>query len=700
MVGTYNYWMVVLSIAVAILASYAALNLATRITASKGATARAWLLGGAFSMGTGIWSMHFLGMLAFSLPIPMGYDVPVTLLSMLIAILVSGFALYVVSRETLRWPRLLLAGTLMGTGIAAMHYTGMAAMQMSPPIAYNPLLFATSIVIAIAASLAALWIAFTLRDNFGWMRYAQLGAAVIMGFAITGMHYTGMAAARFAPNSICLASPLADNSWMAGTIAALTFIILCATLALSVLDARMASKTARMVESLKAANDELQRLALHDPLTKLPNRVLLEDRLNQALVHSQRHNTVFAILFVDLDRFKTVNDSLGHFIGDALLRAVAARLQNLVRAEDTVSRLGGDEFVVLLQEIASVADAVATADKILEGLGLVFRVHAHELFITPSIGISVFPAHGQNAQTLLTSADAAMYSAKKLGRNNAQIFAPEMNTSFPERLKLENDLRQALKRREFELHYQPKVDIQLGRIVGMEALLRWKHPDRGLVSPIDFIPLAEETGLIVPIGGWVLEEACNQNKAWQNMGLGKLSVAVNISAVQFRQKDLLETIAFALTKSGLAPEYLEIEITESTVMHNASEAIVTLERLRKSGVMISIDDFGTGYSSLSYLKSFPISTLKIDRSFIREISEDTSDAAIVRAIIGLAHNLRLRVVAEGVETRQQLDFLRSLESDEYQGYYFSRPIPASEFERFLRESTASPQKSVRKSEQA
>lgn len=293
-----------------------------------------------------------------------------------------------------------------------------------------------------------------------------------------------------------------------------------------------------------------------------------------------------------------------------------------------------------------------------------------------------------------------MYSAKKLGRNNAQIFGPEMNTSFPERLKLENDLRQALKRREFELHYQPKVDIQLGRIVGMEALLRWKHPDRGLVSPIDFIPLAEETGLIVPIGGWVLEEACNQNKAWQNMGLGKLSVAVNISAVQFRQKDLLETIAFALTKSGLAPEYLEIEITESTVMHNASEAIVTLERLRKSGVMISIDDFGTGYSSLSYLKSFPISTLKIDRSFIREISEDTSDAAIVRAIIGLAHNLRLRVVAEGVETRQQLDFLRSLESDEYQGYYFSRPIPASEFERFLRESTASPQKSVRKSEQA
>jgi diguanylate cyclase (GGDEF)-like protein len=700
MIGTYDYWMVILSIAVAILASYAALNLATRITASKGVTARTWLLGGAFSMGTGIWSMHFLGMLAFSLPIPMGYDIPVTLLSMLIAILVSGFALYVVSRETLRLPRLLVAGALMGTGIAAMHYTGMAAMQMSPPIVYDPLLFATSVVIAIAASLAALWIAFTLRDNSGWMRYAQLGAAIIMGFAITGMHYTGMAAARFAPNSLCLANPLADNSWMAGTIAILTFIILCATLALSVLDARMASKTAKIVESLKAANDELQRLALQDPLTKLPNRVLFEDRLNQALVHAQRHNTVFAILFVDLDRFKTVNDSLGHFIGDELLRAVAARLQKLVRAEDTVSRLGGDEFVVLLREITDVSDAATAADKILAGLGLAFRVHTHELFITPSIGISVFPAHGQNGQTLLTSADAAMYSAKKLGRNNVQIFAPEMNTSFPERLQLENDLRQALKRREFELHYQPKVDMQLGRIVGMEALLRWRHPQRGLVPPIEFIPLAEDTGLIVPIGRWVLEEACSQNKAWQNRGLGKLCVAVNISAVQFRQKDLLDTIAHALTRSGLAPEYLEVEITESTVMHNASEAIVTLERLRKSGVMISIDDFGTGYSSLSYLKSFPIDTLKIDRSFIREISEHTSDAAIVRAIIGLAHNLRLRVVAEGVETKQQVEFLRSLESDEYQGYYFSRPIPASEFERFLRETSAALPKLMRQTSQA
>ena len=689
MVGTYNYWLVFLSIVVAILASYAALNLATRIAASKGRAAQIWLLGGAVSMGTGIWSMHFLGMLAFRLPIPMGYDASITLLSMLIAILVSGFALYVVSRDTMRWHRLLLAGTLMGSGICAMHYSGMAAMNMSPPISYDGSLFAASVAIAIVAALAALWMAFTLRADSGWMRFAKLGSAIIMGFAITGMHYTGMAAARFAPDTICLSGPVVDNSWMAATIAGTTSIILCATLVLSLLDARMNSKTAKMLDSLKVANDELQHLALHDPLTTLPNRILLEDRISQAVVHSGRHGTTCGILFVDIDRFKTVNDSLGHFVGDELLKGVASRLESLVRREDTVSRLGGDEFVILLTEIANPEDAEEVANKILAGLGQPFRIHTHELIITPSIGVSLFPLHGQSAQTLLTNADAAMYSAKKQGRNNVQVFSAHMKTSFPERLKLETDLRRALERGEFQLHYQPMVDMKSALVVGMEALLRWNHPDRGLISPADFIPLAEETGLIVPIGRWVIEAACAQSKAWQEQGLGKLRLSVNISAVQFRQKDLLDTIARALSLSGLAPEHLEVEITESTVMQNAAEATLTLEQLSESGVLISIDDFGTGYSSLSYLKSFPINTLKIDRSFIREISEDKEDAAIVRAIIGLAHNLGLRVVAEGVETRRQLEFLRHLESDEYQGYYSSRPLPVAEFARFMHDPTAS-----------
>jgi diguanylate cyclase (GGDEF)-like protein len=684
MLGTYNYGLVVISVLVAILASYTALDLASRITASRGKTARAWLVGGAFSMGSGIWSMHFLGMLAFSLPVPLGYDIPVTLFSMAIAVVVSGFALHIVSRDSLSLRTLTIGGVLMGLGICAMHYTGMAAMETHPHATYDPLLFAASVAIAIAAAIAALWIAFTLRGESPWMRYAKLGSAVIMGFAITGMHYTGMAAAHFSPDTICVSGPLVDNSWMAGTLTGTTLIILSVTLALSVIDARMISKTANMAASLQRANDELQRIALHDPLTKLPNRVLLEDRIEQAVAHAERSKVNCAVLFVDLDRFKVVNDSLGHFVGDELLRGVAGRLHGLVRAEDTVSRMGGDEFVLLLREVEGIADAMDVASKALAALREPFRVHQQELYVTPSIGIAVYPDHGNTAQMLITRADAAMYNVKKGGRNDVRVFATEMSTFFPERLMLENDLRGALERREFELHYQPRVELENGAVVGMEALVRWRHPRKGLVAPDQFIPLAEECGLIVPIGRWVVEEACRQNKAWQDAGMPHLRVAVNISGLQFRQKDLLDTIAYALESSGLAPECLEIEITESVVMQNASDAIVTLEKLSTMGVHVSIDDFGTGYSSLSYLKRFPIDKLKIDRSFIRDVSSDMEDAAIVRATIGLAHNLKLRVVAEGVETAEQLQFLRALGCDEYQGYYKSRPVPPAEFELVLR----------------
>jgi diguanylate cyclase (GGDEF)-like protein len=684
MTGTFNYALVVISVLVAILASYTALDLATRIAASSGTSARAWLCGGAFSMGVGIWSMHFLGMLAFSLPIPFTYDVTITLASLLIGIVTSGFALHIVSQETLTLRKLGIAGIIMGFGICAMHYTGMAAMQMHPHASYDPLLVAASFGIAIAASLAALWIAFTLRAESEWTHYAKLGAAVIMGFAITGMHYTGMAAASFSPDTVCTTTLLVDNSWLAGTLTITTLVVLAVTLALSVIDARARSRTALMAASLQRANDELQRLALHDPLTKLPNRVLLEDRIEQAIVHAERGKVNCAVLFVDLDRFKVVNDSLGHFVGDELLRGVASRLQGLVRGEDTVSRLGGDEFVMLLREIDGDEDALEVAAKALAALREPFRVHQQELYVTPSIGISVYPAHGNTAQMLITRADAAMYNVKKAGRDGVRVFAPEMSTFFPERLMIENELRRALERSEFELHYQPEVELEEDRVIGMEALVRWRHPRRGLVAPDQFIPLAEDTGLIVPIGAWIIEEACRQNKAWQDAGLPRLRVAVNLSGAQFRQKDLLDTIGAALDKTGLAPESLEVEITESVVMQNAPDAIGTLERLSRMGVHVSIDDFGTGYSSLSYLKRFPLDKLKIDRSFIRDVSNDTEDAAIVRAIVGLAHNLRLKVVAEGVETAEQLAFLRALGCDEYQGCYKSKPVPAADFERTLR----------------
>ena len=688
MSGTYSYWLVLVSMLVAILASYTALDLATRITASSGRSARLWLACGAFSMGTGIWSMHFIAMLAFSLPVPLGYDVPITLASMLIAVIVSGFALHTVSRDTLDRRRLGIGAVLMGLGIASMHYTGMAAMRMHPSIAYDPGLFLASIAVAIGASLAALWIAFTLRGGSIWMLYAKLAAAVIMGFAIAGMHYTAMAAAHFAPGSICLNGPLVDNSWMAGTIAAITFLILCVTLMLSVFDARMASKTALLAASLQRANAELRHLVLHDTLTQLPNRILLEDRLQQTVDACKRAGTVCAVLFVDLDRFKTVNDALGHFVGDELLRGTASRLLSLVRTEDTVSRLGGDEFVVLLRQVVHAEDALAVARKVLVAIGMPLRVQDHELRVSASVGISVYPFHGESAQALITNADAAMYHVKKSGRNDAQLFAPEMNTFFPERLVLENDLRKAIERRELELHYQPKVDMRTGRISGMEALVRWRHPAKGLIAPSEFIPLAEETGLIDGLGHWVLREACRQNKAWQSEGHPPLRVAVNISGVQLRQKDLDGQVVRVLQETGLDAKWLELEITESAIMHNAAQAGVMLDRLTAMGLHLSMDDFGTGYTSLSYLKRFPLKTLKIDASFVRDISTDHNNAAIVRAIIALAHSLRLRVVAEGVENEAQRRFLQSLGSDEYQGYLRSKPLPRDAFERLLKAESA------------
>ncbi|HZT62321.1 MAG TPA: EAL domain-containing protein [Burkholderiales bacterium] len=682
-IGSYSFPLVVLSWVVASFASFTALDLASRISASKGVSARVWLLGGACAMGTGIWSMHFTGMLAFSLPIPMGYDVPTTLLSMLIAIIVSGFALLIVTRNTLSRRNLLIGGVLVGLGISSMHYTGMAAMEVFPPIRYNPLLVAASIGIAIAAALAALWIAFTLRASVGRGTYAKLGSAVVMGLAIVGMHYTAMAAAGFAADSICTTGAVVDNSWMAATIVFITFLVLCETLVLSVLDSRMASKTAHMAASLQEANAELQHLVLHDALTKLPNRLLLEDRIQQAAQEGQRSSTLCAVLFVDLDRFKAVNDSLGHFAGDELLRVVAERLRSVVRQEDTVSRLGGDEFVILLRRVAIADDAALVARKIIDTLSQPVRSHGQELRVSASIGITLYPQDGESAATLITRADAAMYHVKKSGRNAYRFFEPEMSTFFPDRLTLRNELHTALEDRQFVLHYQPKIDVRNGRLTGMEALVRWRHPERGLVSPTEFIPLAEETGLIVPLGQWVLREACLQNKAWQDRGLPRARVAVNISGVQFQNKDLVASIEDVLRETGLDPRFLELEITESVIMQNASEAVEMLERIGRMGVEISIDDFGTGYSSLSYLKRFSINKLKIDQSFINNISHDKDDAAIVQAIVALAHSLRLRVVAEGVEQKEQLEFLRLVGDDEYQGYLHSRPLSAAEFERYL-----------------
>jgi diguanylate cyclase (GGDEF)-like protein len=689
MYGTYNYWLVALSVIVAVFVSYTALNLSSRVSSTGPRPARLWLTGGAIAMGCGIWSMHFVGMLAFSLPIAISYDIGTTLASLAIAIALSGFALFIASPLRISQKRRAAGALAMGLGICAMHYSGMSAIQILPMITYEPGLLIASGVIAIVASYVALWLFSLLRVVTSWrMQVVRLGAALIMGLAISGMHYTGMAASRFSPDSWCIGSTAADNDWLAITIAVLALAILTITTILLVYDSHLDSKTRRHNEQLEQANAQLQHVATHDALTGLPNRLLLADRLDQAIARAERYGQRFALIVVDLDRFKSINDSLGHLAGDELLKDVARRLAQVLRKADTLARLGGDEFVLLLNEIDNPHDAEIVATKVLADFARPATISGLDLHISASLGISVSPDDGTDSETLLQHADAAMYHAKKSGRNAYQFFAPAMNAFARERLELENGLRRALEQREFVLHYQPKVDVKTARIDSAEALVRWRHPKRGLIAPAQFIPLAEETGLILPLGEWVIREACRQAFAWQAAGLRPLRVAVNLSAQQFRQKNLVEIVRNALRAARLEPQYLELELTESAVMDDAEESINILRELSDLGVRISVDDFGTGYSSLSYLRRLPLDKLKIDRAFIREVVTSRGDAEIVRAIVSLAHALRLQVIAEGVETPEQLEFLQGLGCDQYQGFHFSAPVPSNAFVAMMREHQA------------
>lgn len=432
----------------------------------------------------------------------------------------------------------------------------------------------------------------------------------------------------------------------------------------------------------KNAEERIYRQAHFDSLTGLPNRLLFNDRLKQSIARVKRYKQMIGVLFLDLDRFKQVNDTLGHSVGDALLQKVAKRLESTVREGDTVSRFGGDEFAIVLVDLDQVEDIIRIASKILNIFLSPIQLEGHELYITSSIGISICPNDGKDSEALLQNADTAMYRAKEQGRNLYQFFLPEMNLRVTERLSLETAMRQMLNENQLLLHYQPLVDLQSGQIVGMEALARWKHPEWGLVSPARFIPLAEETGLIVPIGERVLRMACAQIKCWHNMGFTALHGAVNISARQFERNDLLQTVENALTESQLLASFLDIELTES-ILQSTESTVATIRKLRTRGVEVSVDDFGTGYASLSYLKRFSVNTLKIDRSFIQDIATDSDDRIIVKTIITLAHNLRLKVIAEGVETNEQLDFLRAHECDQIQGYIFSPPLPPEEATQLL-----------------
>ncbi|OCR21574.1 histidine kinase [Pseudomonas syringae] len=679
LIGQYTPSLVLVSIFVAILASYTALDLAGRIATSQGRALLAWIGGGAFSMGIGIWAMHFIGMLAFDLPIDLAFDLPITLLSLLIAIVSSGFALWLVSQPAL--PRLLLGlGALfMGAGISAMHYTGMAALRMQPGISYDVETVLMSLLVAVAASAVALWMALRLRQQVTYVRCVRFGAAVVMGGAIVGMHYIAMAAAGFADGSVCGALARGIRADGLDSLVLVTVLaVLTITLVVLVLDAHLEARTATLSQSLTEANRELTHLALHDTLTGLPNRVLLADRIELAMRKVDANGGHFALMFMDLDGFKPVNDAFGHHVGDQLLREVGLRLRSNLHRHDTLARIGGDEFVLLV-ELNDVEDAPRIAARQVNVIAQPFRVAEQALQISVSIGIGLYPGSGNTQQELLMNADAAMYHAKATGKNGYSFFDGTMNTNARNQLELLQDLRTGLKQNDFCLYYQPKFDAISGLPIGAEALLRWAHPQKGILLPDKFIGLAEKTGLIIPIGEWVLNEACRQMRVWFEMGYSHWRVAVNLSALQFCHANLVDIVAQALHRHQLPPNSLTLEITETTAMNDADASMTVLQQLSDMGVDLSIDDFGTGYSSLMYLKRLPANELKIDRGFVRDLEHDSDDAAIVSAIVALGQALNLRIVAEGVETDRQQNFLTRLGCDSLQGFLLGHPLPAAQF---------------------
>jgi diguanylate cyclase (GGDEF)-like protein/PAS domain S-box-containing protein len=442
----------------------------------------------------------------------------------------------------------------------------------------------------------------------------------------------------------------------------------------------------RDITDRKVAEERIQFLAYYDALTGLPNRTLLQDRLAKALAGASRRNDKVALLFLDLDGFKIINDSLGHSVGDLLLKQIADRLKRFSRDQDTVARLGGDEFLIVLSDVKDIPDAAVAAERLMDAMAGGFVVQGHPLSVSCSLGISIFPEHGVDGETLIKHADAAMYSAKDNGRNNIQLFTDQMNAQAVERLALESSLRRALEKKELFLVYQPQMDVATGKITGLEALLRWQHPELGLVPPDRFIRIAENSGLIIPIGEWVLRAACSQARRWQDEGIPAVVVAVNVSAVQFRQPGFCELIKRVLEETGLAPQYLGLELTEGLLLADADVTFAVLQDLKAMGLSLAIDDFGTGYSGFSYLRHFWVSKLKIDRSFIRDVAVNPDDAAITAAIISMAKSLRLKAVAEGVENEAQMSFLRAHHCDEIQGYYFSRPLTAEKAADKLRDT--------------
>ncbi len=695
--GTYQPFLVLLSIAVAVLASYTVLELADHFFTFPDAKVRArCLAGGALLLGAGGWAMHFIGMLAFALPIELGYDVQLTGLSLAVAVVGAYLALRVVMQGGLNRCKLLSGGLLMGSGMTTMHYVGMAALKMDPALSYRPAWFALSALIAVAGSTWALALMhrYTYRApdrvQGHWTAPAgaplsrRLATASVMGATFAGMHYTAMAAAQFEVGSICLAAAGVSVSWLAFAVSGITLSVLISALLASLLTRFIRSQKQEFNLALDGLSDQLIRLATLDPLTELPNRTTLAARLDNAIAHSRGGQQVFALLFMDLDGFKTINDSLGHSVGDSLLKAYADRLLRLVPEHSMVARIGGDEFVIVLEHVRTAEEAMQAADQILLKMQDHLKVDDTPMHVTPSIGIAMYPRDGETVEELLKNADAAMYTAKESGRNTYRMFESYMNESARFAMDIQRGLYEAIENHELRLHFQPKFSGVGRQLVGAEALIRWEHPEMGLVSPAHFIPVAERSGQIIAIGYWVIAEVCRNMEVWAARGLPPVKVAINLSPQQLRHADLARNINQAVTEAGVSPSQIMFEITETVAMENAERTAEIIRDFHAFGFEIAIDDFGTGYSSLAYLQNFRVKQLKIDRFFTNglDISGDEG-YSIVSAIIALAHSLKMDVVAEGVETDTQLLKLNELRCDQVQGYFLSKPLAANDFQMFL-----------------
>ncbi|WP_457420143.1 putative bifunctional diguanylate cyclase/phosphodiesterase [Roseateles sp. P5_E7] len=681
---------VVLSYLTAAFASFVALDLAQRVRTPDAASARAWWIAGSLSMGSGIWAMHFIGMLALRLPFMVGYDAAITGLSWLAAVAVSAIALRVAALDELTPRRLTLGAVSMGAGICGMHYTGMAALVLAPGIRWDWTLVAASAAVATGAAAAALLIFFMLRRlSVTQARWGQLAAALVMGAAVAGMHYTGMAAAGIAEGSVCLSADSLGGDNLTALVAGATLALLLLTLFTSMLDARLRRRAGVLKQSLRQATTELAEQALRDPLTGLANRQLLDDRISHAIARSQRDGAGVALLMLNLDGFKPVNDSFGHAAGDSVLRQVANRLLAQARGHDTLARIGADEFVLLIEGESAEAVLAQISQRLLDSLAVPMSVNLggqgqvsqinQLLRLSASIGIALHSGPHIPSRALIAQADSAAQAVKRGGGNGFAFFEAHMQDGVRDQLELARDLRAALEDggAGLSLHYQPKVSGDNARVLGVEALARWQHPRRGSISPGTFIPVAERFGIIIALGDWVIDEACRQIAEWRDQGL-KLRVAINLSVQQLRQPEaLLQRLQQALQRHHLDASQLSCEITESVAMEDAAATERTLQRLGALGVSLSIDDFGTGYSSLSYLRRLPVSQLKIDRSFIQDLETSADARAIVKAVIELAHALGLEVVAEGVETEGQAEVLRAKRCDKLQGFFFARPMPAA-----------------------